>query len=289
MHRIAIFGSSYQHMHAPKLGALLEELLRTGVRLYCDGAFHRSLREDFGLEVPISGYLEDMEALDLDFAISLGGDGTFLRTARRVSSQRIPILGINLGRLGFLTDIDLDEALSEVHLFLEGRYTIEERMQLRVEVDGRYCGDTLNEVSLLKRETGSMITLHTRLGDAYLADYECDGLLISTPTGSTAYSLAAGGPIMMPETESILMTPVAPHSLTVRPLVVSDQEVIHIRVSSRNNSFLMALDGQTKILDCDNSICIRRSEHSIRMIRLSNKSFADTLRRKLHWATPVRD
>lgn len=289
MHKIGIFGSSHQAGHASKLGQLLDKLLSYEVRLYCDAKFHQILEQEYGIKTHISAYLDDMEALALDFAISLGGDGTFLRTARRVAAQRIPIFGINLGRLGFLTDIELDEALESIHLLLEGKYHIEERMQLRVLVNGRYQGEALNEVSILKRETGSMITLHTHLGKAYLADYECDGLLISTPSGSTAYSLAAGGPIMMPDTDSILLTPVAPHSLTMRPLVISDKEEIHLSVSSRNNSFLMAIDGQTKILDCEADLLIKRSEHSIRMIRISDKPFAETLRRKLHWATPVRE
>lgn len=289
MHKIGIFGSRYQGVHAPKLEQLLNKLLGYDVKLYCDAKFHHTLEHEYNIHTSISGYLDDMEALALDFAISLGGDGTFLRTARRVATQRIPILGINLGRLGFLTDVDLDEALESIHLLLEGKYHIEERMQLRVEINERYQGDALNEVSILKRETGSMITLHTHLGNAYLADYECDGLLISTPSGSTAYSLAAGGPIMMPDTDSILLTPVAPHSLTMRPLVISDREEIRLSVSSRNNSFLIAIDGQTKILDCDDILSVKRSEHSIRMIRINDKAFAAILRRKLHWATPVRE
>ena len=227
--------------------------------------------------------------MDMDFVISLGGDGTLLRAARRVFAEGTPVLGLNMGRLGFLTDRSVQEALPLLSRLFEGKYTTERRMLLSVEVDGTHYGEALNEVALLKRETGSMITLHTRLAGDELASYECDGLVIATPSGSTAYSLSAYGPLMMPQVGAMLITPIAPHSLTMRPLVIPEDETIEMTVSARNNTFLIVLDGQTKILPCGAKIIIRKSVNSLCLLHLDKHSFADTLRKKLLWAAPVRE
>ena len=147
----------------------------------------------------------------------------------------------------------------------------------------------LNEVALLKRETGSMITIHTMLGDDFLADYDCDGLIIATPSGSTAYSLGAGGPLMMPGSRCMLLTPIAPHSLTMRPLVVPEATDLELSVRARNNSYMLVLDGQARILPCGAKVRIRKSTRQLQVMHLSPYSFADTLRRKLLWAAPVRE
>ena len=225
----------------------------------------------------------------MDFVISLGGDGTLLRAARRVFAEGTPILGLNMGRLGFLNDRSIQEALPLIERLFEGNYTTEERMLLSVEVDGTHYGEVLNDIALLKRETGSMITLHTRLEGKELANYECDGLVISTPSGSTAYSLSAYGPLMMPQTRAMLITPIAPHSLTMRPLVLPEEQTIELTVSARNNTFLIVLDGQTKILPCGVRIRIRKSANTLRLLHLDDYSFTDTLRKKLLWAAPVRE
>ena len=162
-------------------------------------------------------------------------------------------------------------------------------MLLSVEVDGTHYGEVLNDIALLKRETGSMITLHTRLEGKELANYECDGLVISTPSGSTAYSLSAYGPLMMPQTRAMLITPIAPHSLTIRPLLLPEEQTIELTVSARNNTFLIVLDGQTKILPCGVRIRIRKSTNTLRLLHLDDYSFTDTLRKKLLWAAPVRE
>lgn len=289
MYRIAVFGSTYSQHHADRLRLLFDELRRSDVALYYDVAFLEAVQSSYGLTPPVAGTLPEGEAIDADFAISLGGDGTLLRAARRVGSQKIPILGINLGRLGFLTDMDSVDAAPLIHRLFTGEYRVEQRGQLRVEVDGQYFGEVLNEVAILKRETGSMISIHTLIDDNYLANYECDGLVVATPTGSTAYSLSVYGPIMMPQTQCTLLAPIAPHSLTMRPLVVPDEVRIDLSVSSRNNSFLMVLDGQTKILSCGVPIRITRSEHTISIVHLGQSSFAETLRRKLLWGAPVRE
>lgn len=289
MYRIAIFGSLHKAEYRSRLSQFLGELTRRDVALYFDPPFLEALKSVLDTaELPVSGILTSGEALDVDCAISLGGDGTFLRAARRVAHQHIPILGINLGSLGFLTSLEASQAAPLIHKLFSKEYHIEERKQIRVEVDGAYFGDVLNEVALLKRETGSMISIHALLDDDHLANYDCDGLVVATPTGSTAYSLSVQGPIIMPHSACLLLAPVAPHSLTMRPLVIPEDITIDLSVRAHNNSFLLSLDGQSKILSCSSSIRLSLSEHPIRMIQLEPKPFAETLREKLLWGTTVR-
>lgn len=289
MLRVAIFGSKHKEHHASELQRLFDALSSLGLSLLIEPSFYSALSDDYGITLPSAQLLEDSPAIGADCAISLGGDGTLLRTARRLASQSIPILGINIGRLGFLTDINIAEAIELIGNLGSGDYCIEERRQLRIEIDGKVYGDVLNEVAILKRETGSMISINTLLDGAFLADYDCDGLIVSTPTGSTAYSLSVYGPIIMPEARCMLIAPIAPHSLTMRPLVISDDTEIEMRVSGRNNTFLLVLDGQSKILPCGVTIRIALSPDSIRLIHLRKRSYADTLRRKLLWGASTKE
>ena len=290
MYKIALIASQHLDGHAAHLAELLAVLDRPDVRLYLDPGFETMLREQFGLEPRLAGHLPPYPTpLDVDFVLSLGGDGTFLRAARRVFAQEIPVLGLNMGRLGFLTDRGITEALPLMERLFTEDYTLETRMLLSVEADGQCQGDVLNEVALLKRETGSMITIHTMLGDDFLADYDCDGLIIATPSGSTAYSLGAGGPLMMPGSRCMLLTPIAPHSLTMRPLVVPEATDLELSVRARNNSYMLVLDGQARILPCGAKVRIRKSTRQLQVMHLQPYSFADTLRRKLLWAAPVRE
>lgn len=287
-YKIALFGTGYKPQHKEQLQLIFAELQRYDVSIYLEKSFHRVVASEYGLSLPSQLILDQGTALDLDFAISLGGDGTFLRTARFLNGQDIPILGINLGRLGFLTEIDVQEAVPLLGRLFSGEYTIDRRSQLRVEVDGKHLGDVLNEVAILKRETASMISIKTHLDSTYLADYDCDGLVIATPTGSTAYSLSVYGPIMMPEAECTLIAPIAPHSLSMRPLVIKSDSVLEMSVESRNNSFMLALDGSAKILGCEAQIRVSHSKHTIPILRLRSSNYTETLRKKLHWAAPVR-
>lgn len=288
MRKIAVFGHEHSTAHAERISTLLSELKCLGASLYYDTSYLSVLQSVYGIVSPQDGVIAQGQALDLDLAISLGGDGTLLRTARRVGSQGIPILGVNLGRLGFLTDLDIDAALELLPRLIQGDYQVEERTQIAVHVDGRYFGEVLNEVAILKRETGSMIRVHAQLDDDYLADYDCDGLIVSTPTGSTAYSLSAYGPLITPRSRCLLLAPVAPHALSMRPLVVEDSVVVRLSVTARNHSYLLVLDGQSKILPETARISLSLSPYRIKIVHLSGKSFAQRLRAKLHWATNVR-
>ncbi len=289
MYKIGIFGSKYQGKHIQSLSSIFKALRRDDVALYFEQESYdilSQLLDELSFE---ARFLSKDECLDLDLAISLGGDGNFLRTARYVSGMDIPILGINLGHLGFLTNLDVEEAAPLIHKIFTKEYSIEERSQLAVYVDDVFVGNALNDLALLKRETGSMIHIHTDLDNEYLANYEGDGLIIATPSGSTAYSLSVFGPIITPTCPCLLLAPIAPHSLSIRPLVISDEMSLQMRVEARNNSFLLVLDGESKTYPCGVKINAHTSEHRVKMLRLSNRSFAETLQRKLHWAKPLRD
>lgn len=227
-----------------------------------------------------------------DIALSIGGDGTFLRTAKEIKDSDIPILGINTGRLGFLADInfhDLEETIKEL---FTGNYLIEERSLLKVipntteqEINFEYA---LNEIAILKQDTSSMLTLHTYIDDDYLTSYQADGLIIATPTGSTAYSLSVGGPILMPKSSSLVLSPIAPHNLTSRPLVVNHDVVIKIKIESRSNTFLVSTDGYSKIYDTTTEIIVRKADHTIKVVKRKGHTFYETLRDKLLWGVDVR-
>ena len=230
--RVGIFGSKYQVEKQSQIKRLFEKLISQEAEIYVDVRFYNFLTDILNYEPPVAGLLTD-DNFDLDVALSVGGDGTFLRTAARVNRQDIPILGINTGRLGFLADVggnDIEDTLEEL---FKNYYKIEERTLLRLHTEERAFHGynyALNEIAILKRDTSSMITIHTSLNDEYLASYQADGLLIATPTGSTAYSMSVNGPIIIPQSKNIVLSPVAPHSLNVRPLIIPDTYTITLGV-----------------------------------------------------------
>ncbi|SUB89346.1 Probable inorganic polyphosphate/ATP-NAD kinase [Porphyromonas macacae] len=286
MIQVAVFGSVHKANQKELLAPLFDKFNRPDVTLYIEKDFASALSESGSL--PHSYNVLDLRLLpQMNFAISLGGDGTFLRTAHCIGISETPVLGINMGRLGFLTELDSSD-LSPLDKLFSGKYTVEERTKLQIFADEKLLGEVLNEVAILKRETGSIIQVKTFLGEDYLADYDCDGLIISTPTGSTAYSLSINGPIMMPDSPSVIINPIAPHTLNMRPLVISDKQIIRLEVESRNNTFLTVLDGETLPLDCSTPVKIQLSPNRVRVVKLGNRSWPEMLRRKLMWGASVR-
>ena len=222
-----------------------------------------------------------------DMALSIGGDGTFLRTAARVGEAGVPILGINAGRLGFLTDMQLEEAAEVLPKMLtEGQFSIEDRAVLSLSIpDCRqvYPAYALNEVAVLKRDVSSMVSVSVYIDGVLLNTYDADGLAIATPTGSTAYAMSAGGPILEPGSHCFEIVPIAPHSLTTRPLVIKDGVTIDVAVKSRNNLYLVAVDGLPVHLTTEYKLRLKRAPHNIRVVRRKDHTFFDTLRQKLMW------
>lgn len=288
--KVGIFGSQCRQEKQNIIRRIFGKLDSLGAEIHVDSLFHDYLLEAFGFEPPINGLITG-DVFSLDVAISLGGDGTFLRTAARVNRQNIPILGINTGRLGFLADVggtDVEDTLEEL---FRHRYKAEERILLRLKTENRaYKGYNyaLNEVAVLKRDTSSMITIHTSLNGEYLTSYQADGLVIATPTGSTAYSMSVNGPIILPQDDSIVLSPVAPHSLNVRPLVIPNDFEITLGVESRNRTFLISLDGRSEIFPAGIQLTVSKADYTAKVIKRYNHTFYETLREKLMWGADAR-
>ena len=288
--KIGVFGSHCQEDKLPLIQRLFKKLNMLGGVVYVQRDFYSFLTDNLKYKPAIAGVLDD-GLFDLDIALSVGGDGTFLRTAAKINKQSIPILAINTGRLGFLADIggkQLDKTLDEL---FQHKYRIEERMLLKLHTQEHVFQGynyALNEVAILKRDTSSMITVHTFLNDQYLTSYWADGLVIATPTGSTAYSMSANGPIILPESDNIVLNPIAPHSLNVRPLVIPGSYKITLRVESRTQTYLVALDGRSEVLNMDTQLNIRKSDYTTLVIKRLNHTFYQTLREKLMWGVDKR-
>ena len=226
-----------------------------------------------------------------DMALSIGGDGTFLSTAARVGDKNIPILGINSGRLGFLADVAMDELITTLETILEDKFTLENRSLLAVEtLDGTWLETpyALNDIVILKQDTSSLILDYAKPNEEFINTYQADGLIISTPTGSTAYSMSAGGPIVVPHAQNFVISPVASHSLNVRPLIVPDNWVIELKIESRTNNYLVSLDGRSKVLSQETRLRIRKADYTIKIVKPHSHSFFNTLRNKLMWGADIR-
>jgi NAD+ kinase len=222
----------------------------------------------------------------------MGGDGTFLRAASMVGNKQIPILGINAGRLGFLADVNAQEIERTIQAIYEGDYSIDTRAVIRVETDGQTLRGyecALNDVAILKRDNASMISIHTTVNGDYLTTYQADGLVISTPTGSTAYSLSNGGPIIVPGTHVFSLTAVAPHSLNVRPIVLSEDSEIKLTVESRSHNYLVALDGRSEPMSDSTRLTLRKAPYKVKVIKRAGTRYFNTLREKMMWGADQRD
>ena len=288
--RFALFGNTYQakkSLHAELLFRLLKQ---HKAELCICREFYDFLTRDVRLSLPRLELFDD-DRFQADMVISLGGDGTFLKAASRVGGKGIPILGINTGRLGFLADISPEEMEETFNELYDHRYRIEERsvLQLRCN-DPRLMREpyALNEIAVLKRDSSSMITIRASVGGMPLATYQADGLIVATPTGSTAYSLSVGGPIIAPDSKTIALTPVAPHSLNIRPIVICDDREITLDVESRSHNFLVAIDGRSESCRETTRLTIAKAAHTIKVVKRVNHRFFDTLRNKMMWGADVR-
>lgn len=288
--KFAIFGNTFQarkSSYAEKLFLLLKS---HGAEIFVCRDFYNFLTKELHANIPQVVLFDDND-FTADMVISIGGDGTFLKAASRVGNRNIPILGINTGRLGFLADIspiEMEETLKEIYC---QQYKIEERSVLKLETNGQELKGypyALNEIAVLKRDSSSMITIRAAINDAPLTTYQADGLVISTPTGSTAYSLSVGGPIMVPHSQTIALTPVAPHSLNVRPIVICDNWKITLDVESRSHNFLVAIDGRSESCKESTRLTISKADYTIKVVKRHNHIFFDTLRNKMMWGADAR-
>lgn len=288
--KFAIFGNTYQAKKSSHAETLFKLLEKHGAEVYVCRDFHRFLISDLKLNVHTAG-LFDGDSFSADMVISIGGDGTFLKAAKRVGSKNIPILGINTGRLGFLADVSPEEMEATFDEIYAGHYTVEERSVLQLVCDDKHLQASpyaLNEIAILKRDSSSMISIRTAINGAFLTTYQADGLVIATPTGSTAYSLSVGGPIIVPHSKTIAITPVAPHSLNVRPIVICDDWEITLDVESRSHNFLVAIDGSSETCKETTQLTIRKAPYTIKVVKRHHHIFFDTLRSKMMWGADTR-
>jgi len=289
--KVAIFGSPFQSDKLNQIWSVFDALHQLDAEILVNRTFWDFLRSTL-INVPeIQGIIEEGGDFSADFALSIGGDGTFLRTAHRIGRRDIPILGINTGRLGFLADVDsieVESVMSDLH---KQNFRIDDFDLLRLSVNGTYPAEypcALNEIAILKRDSSSMINIHVWVNGEYLNGYQADGLVIATATGSTAYALSVGGPIMMPSTKNLVIAPVAPHNLTARPLILDESSVIDLEVESRSQNYLVAIDGISVTMSCIDKLQVTKADYTIKSIKRQGNTFIHTLRKKLMWGIDPR-
>lgn len=280
---IAIFGNTLRSETIREVKHIIEFLQMHNVNIVLS---HELRHEAFGREFSsLEDYVAHTEG-EIDFALSVGGDGTFLTTASLVGHLDIPIFGINCGHLGYLAEVHIDNVHAVLDQLIHNNYTIEQRRVLEVtcQQDGKIAAPyALNEVALLKSGLSSMITVEVTLNGEFLHNYKADGLLIATPTGSTAYNLSVGGPLLDPHLHAIVLSPVATHSLNIRPLVVLDDSKIDVKITSRNGTYLLSVDGRSQVLNQDMQLHVELSQRTIKLVRINGQTFMQSLKEKLNW------
>jgi NAD+ kinase len=290
--RIAIHGHVFKPEAKPFIQAMFDELVKRKADLQVYYAYEQFLKKHGIIKPACKTYTTSEDLQDADIIFSVGGDGTLLETVSINGPRRIPILGINAGTLGFLATTPRDQVKEAITCVFEGFFQIDERALIHLESDKPFFGSSnfgLNEFSILKRDTSSMIIAHTYINGEYLNSYWADGLIVSTPTGSTGYSLSVGGPLVLPHSNNFIIAPVSPHNLNVRPLIVSDTSVISFEVEGRHKKFLISLDSRSRVVDARCQLAVRREDFNARLVKLNGYNFLDTLRAKLGWGHDVRN
>jgi NAD+ kinase len=292
--KIAIYGRPFAKESVEFIYTLFDTLSIGKNELHIHEKFVSFLKSEFNYQTESKLRFENYHDLDsdFDFFISIGGDGTFLESVDLVRNLNIPIIGINSGRLGFLANIAKENTAEAITRILNGDYEIEERTLLSLETKNHLFGEfnkALNEVTISRKDSSSMITIKAYVDGEYLNSYWTDGLIISTPTGSTGYSLSVGGPIVMPGTKNFIISPIAPHNLTVRPMVIPDDKEIILKVEGREESFLATLDFRSKVFDKSIELKIKKASYTIKTVKFKDATFFSTIRNKLMWGLDRRN
>lgn len=288
--KFAIFGNEYQAKKSTSIEMILDYLAQKGAEIYVENAYYEFLTRSQHIDVKAAGVFEDYN-FDVDYVISMGGDGTFLKAASRVGAKGTPIIGVNMGRLGFLADVLPGEVEAALDSLYAGECQIEEHAVIQVEAEGGVLAGNpfaLNDIAVLKRDDASMISIRTQVDGEFLVTYQADGLIVTTSTGSTAYNLSNGGPIIIPQSSSLCLTPVAPHSLNIRPVVINDTAEITLDVESRSHNYLVAIDGRSERMTEGTRLVIRKAAHTIKIVKQRNQRYFSTLREKLMWGADQR-
>ncbi len=288
--RFALIGNEYQAGKSVAMKHVLSYLRAKGAEVLVDRTYFDFLERRQQLDMAGTAVFDDA-AFEADYVISLGGDGTFLKAADRVGARGIPILGVNMGRLGFLADVlptEIEAALDEIY---NGTHHLETHSVIRIEVEGEVLSSSpyaLNDIALLKRDNASMISIRCSINGQFLVTYRADGLIVATPTGSTAYNLSNGGPIIVPSANNLCISPVAPHSLNIRPIVINDDCEIELEVESRSHNFLVAIDGRSEKLREGTKMRITKAPYQIKIVKQRATDYFSTLRDKLMWGADQR-
>ena len=291
---IALYGKSFSETFDSCIQQLILKLEKENCGLYIYEPFEFFLKKKVKFSSTIKTFNSYVDInKEVDFLISIGGDGTLLNTITLVRDSGIPVIGINTGRLGFLASISKDEVIDAMDAIFNKKYILEKRSLLQLETSNLLFGEmnfALNELTVLKKDTSSMIIIDTYINDEFLNSYWADGLIVATPTGSTAYSLSCGGPIITPESENFIITPISSHNLTVRPIVISDKYSIKLKVTDgRNRRFLVSLDSRTQTINNSTELKIKKADFKINLVRLESEKFFSTIRNKLMWGLDKRN
>jgi len=292
MKHIVVFSKGIEEDQAPIVRELIEKCQSVGIRVSFMKEVYDSVRRWMDLPASMTGIgASDLTGLkDIDFLFSLGGDGTLLEAS--MLTNDIPIVGINMGRLGFLSSIEKKYVSQTIDHLNSGDYTLEYRSLLHFQSnEGQFESFpyALNDMTIIKRDHSSMIVIHATLNGEFLNSYWADGIIVSTPTGSTGYNLSCGGPILLPTAEDFIITPIAPHNLSVRPIVVPDIAQLEFTIEGRAENFLCTLDSRYEVISPDCKITIRKAPHTIPLVRLPKITFTKTIRDKLQWGRDLRN
>lgn len=290
--KIAIHGRSFTEESQPNVQALLDILQERKVDFSFSASFYSFLLKAGINPHSKKNYPHPHGAPDADFIFSIGGDGTLLESVMQARARQIPILGINTGRLGFLATVSPDMIQDALEALFAGQFQLEERTLVSLLSDTDLFEEynfALNDFTITKTDTSSMVTIHAYLDGEFLNSYWSDGLIVSTPTGSTGYSLSCGGPVVLPTNEVFIITPISPHNLNVRPMIIPDGSELSFKVESRSNNFLVSLDSRFRIVDENVGLRVRKEGFKARLVKFNQDNFVQTLRTKLHWGLDARN
>lgn len=291
--RVAVFGKSFKSDHLIYVKELIDLLHQHDIQVTIYNNYYDEIKDQLIFDKPVDVFSsETFSKKTADFLFTLGGDGTLLETIHFIQDSGVPILGINTGRLGFLSSVAKEEMKHAVEAVKGKKYRIDKRSLLKLITKENLFGNlnyALNELTILKKDTSSMITIHAYMDEHYLNSYWADGLIISTPTGSTAYSLSCGGPIVLPEAQNFIITPIAPHNLNVRPIIIPDTCTLSFKVEGRSEHFLVALDSRTETIDSATTLTVKKQKFTVNLVQLEEKDFLTTIRNKMMWGIDRRN
>lgn len=292
--KIAIYSRFLKKDHISFVQILFDILAQRDAELFIFEDYYKSFDDQIKIQQKLELFQEheDFKAQNIDFMISLGGDGTILDVVTIVRDTEVPIMGINLGRLGFLAMIEKNRIEQAFDAIYSDSYTLDQRSILYLESSPSIFGDknfALNDFTILKRDTSSMVIIHTYVNGEFLNSYWADGIIVATPTGSTGYSLSCGGPIIFPKSGNFIITPVAPHNLNVRPIVLSDNAVISFEVEGRAKNFLCTLDSRYETIDTHFQLAVRKADFQVNLVRFTDRNFLYMIREKLKWGIDSRN